>query len=307
VFDRLFSLTPEIGEDGDERPRLVTLGDGGKRVWVAFYNEHATEQVELSGDEAAAWSKLEGYAARLALVVHLTRWAAGDATLHDPSRVDEASVKAGVILARWFGHEARRVYAILSESDDDREARRLVELIRRMGGDVSGRELVQRSRMFRTVADAEAALSGLVEVGAGSWVTPEQRGRGGPKARRFVLSPVYGVNVYRNAPGGTENANSVDVDGVDAGAGTDATLEPRVWADSCPLAVVPPGADAAPPPAVPLPRGLEGPPAPAWRCCDPNDAPAGNRLRGRFRPDSGPGFDCWADGTPILEAPPPGP
>jgi len=215
VFDRLFGLTAETDDDGDERPRLVTLADDGKRAWVTFYNEHASEQVNLSGDEAAAWSKLEGYAARLALVVHLTRWAAGDATLLDPARVDEASIAAGVVLARWFGDEARRVYAILSESDDDRETRRLVELIQRKGGDVSGRELVQASRAFRTVADADAALSALVETGAGSWVTPEQRGRGQPKARRFVLAPVYGVNVYRNAVGDTGSGISVDVDGVD--------------------------------------------------------------------------------------------
>ncbi len=215
VFDRLFVLTPETDDDGDERPRLLTLADDGKRAWVAFYNEHAIEQAELSGDEAAAWSKLEGYAARLALVVHLTRYAAGDPTLGDVGRVDAASVDAGVVLARWFGDEARRVYAILSESDDERKTRRLLELVQRKGGDVSGRELVQSSRAFRRVPDAEAALSKLVEAGVGSWVKPEQRGRGGPKARRFVLSPVYGVNVYRNPAGDTEKANPVDVDGVD--------------------------------------------------------------------------------------------
>lgn len=215
VFDRLFALTPETDGDGDERPRLVRLADDGKRAWVTFYNQHAGEQVNLSGDEAAAWSKLEGYAARLALVVHLTRWAAGDATLRDPSRVDEASIAAGVALARWFGDEARRVYAIMDESDDDRESRRLVELIQRKGGDVSGRELVQASRMFPTVANAEAALTRLVEAGHGSWVTPEQRGRGGPKARRFVLAPVYGVNVNRNPAGDAGNGITVDVDGAD--------------------------------------------------------------------------------------------
>ncbi len=215
VFDRLFGLTPETDDDGDERPRLVTLADDGKRAWVTFYNEHAGEQVNLSGDEAAAWSKLEGYAAWLALVVHWTRWAAGDATLRDPARVDEASIAAGVVLARWFGDEARRVYAILGESDDGRATRRLLEMIGRMGGDVSGRELVQRSRMFKTVADAETALSKLVGAGAGSWTTPPQRGRGGPKARRFVLSPVHSVNVYRNTASDDENAISVDVDDVD--------------------------------------------------------------------------------------------
>ena len=187
---------------------------------MAFYDEHAIEQAELSGDEAAAWSKLEGYAARLALVVHLTRWAADDPTLRDPAQVDEASIAAGVVLARWFGGEARRVYAILSESDDDRDTRRLVGLIRRKGGNVSGRELVQASRMFPKVTDAEAALSRLVEAGAGSWRMPKQRGRGGPKARRFILSPAYGVNVYGNAAGDPGSGNPVDVDGVDTPTNT---------------------------------------------------------------------------------------
>lgn len=188
VFDRLYGLTPETGEDGDERPRLVTLADDGKRAWVAFYDQHAGEQVNLSGDLSAAWSKLEGYAARLALVVHLTRWAAGDATLRDPARVDEASIAAGVALARWFGNEARRVYAILSESDDDREARRLVEWIERKGGTVTVRDLTHGVRAYRNDPDAaERALSALVEAGVGCWEADAHRPKGGRPAQRFRL------------------------------------------------------------------------------------------------------------------------
>jgi hypothetical protein len=188
VFDRLFGLTPETDDDGDERPRLVTLADDGKRAWVTFYNEHAGEQVNLSGDEAAAWSKLEGYAARLALVVHLTRWAAGDATLRDPARVDEASIATGVVLARWFGDEARRVYAILSESDDDRETRRLVEWIDRKGGTVTARDLTHGVRAYRGDPDAaERALSALVEAGIGRWEPDAHGPKGGRPAQRFRL------------------------------------------------------------------------------------------------------------------------
>lgn len=216
------------------------LTDDGMRAWVRFYNEHSREQADLSGDEAAAWSKLEGYAARLALVIHLVRWAAGDPTLQDPARVDEASIVAGVALSRWFGNEARRVYAILGESGDDREHRRLVELIHRKGGDMIGRELVQVSRMYRTVADAEAALSKLAEAGVGSWVIPEQRGRGGPKARRFVLAPVYGVNVYRNPSGDSGSGISVDVDGVDTPAPlADPGESPDCWLDGSPIPAEP--------------------------------------------------------------------
>lgn len=70
------------------------------------------------------------------------------------------SVAAGVALSRWFGCEARRVYAVLAESDDDRDRRRLVELIERKGGTVTVRDLMRSSRMFGTAPEAEAALDG---------------------------------------------------------------------------------------------------------------------------------------------------
>ncbi|GIK17956.1 MAG: hypothetical protein BroJett004_01200 [Planctomycetota bacterium] len=188
VFDRLFGLTPETDDDGDERPRLVTLADDGKRAWVTFYNEHAGEQVNLSGDEAAAWSKLEGYAARLALVVHLTRWAAGDTTLRDPARVDEASIAAGVVLARWFGDEARRVYAILGESDEGRESRRLVEWIDRKGGTATVRDLTRGPREYRGDPERAAkALGELVAAGVGRWEVDDHAGGRGRPADRFRL------------------------------------------------------------------------------------------------------------------------
>lgn len=188
VFDRLFGLTPETDDDGDERPRLVTLADDGKRAWVTFYNEHAGEQVNLSGDEAAAWSKLEGYAARLALVVHLTRWAAGDATLRDPARVDEASIAAGVVLARWFGDEARRVYAILGESDEGRESRRLAEWIERKGGTATVRDLTRGPREYRGDPERAAkALGELVAAGVAVWVHDDHGPKGGRPTDRIRL------------------------------------------------------------------------------------------------------------------------
>ena len=187
VFDRLFGLTAETDDDGDERPRLVTLADDGKRAWVTFYNEHASEQVNLSGDEAAAWSKLEGCAARLALVVHLTRVAACDATLRDPARVDEASIAAGVAMVRWFGAEARRVYAILGESDEGRESRGLVEWIERKGGSVTVRDLTRGPREYRDADKATKALAELVASGVGRWEVDDHAGGRGRPVDRFRL------------------------------------------------------------------------------------------------------------------------
>lgn len=215
VFDRLFALTPTVDDAGDDRPRLVTLAPDGKSAWVRFYNEHAGEQVDLSGDLSAAWSKLEGYAVRLALVIHLTRWAADDATLRDPTRVDEASIAAGVALARWFGDEAKRVYAILSESDDDRETRRLVEWIARKGGAVTARDLTHGLRAYRGDVDAAStALDELVTAGIGRWESPAPGPKGGAPAKRFRL--VTGVTVTTTPTRSPANDGNGDGDTGDA-------------------------------------------------------------------------------------------
>jgi len=195
LFDRLLALTADMDDDGDDRPRLVTLTPDGKAAWIAFCNEHGIEHSELTGDLAAAWSKLEGYAARLALVIHLTRWAGGDPI--DPLRIDEASIAAGVVLVRWFGDEAKRVYAILSETDKEREQRALAEWVEhKHGGVVTVRDLTHGLRKYRGDPNsAERDLSALAEAGIGRWEVDDHNGNGGRPARRFRL--LSGVPVTR--------------------------------------------------------------------------------------------------------------
>jgi hypothetical protein len=188
IFERLYSLEPGADRDGEIQPLDLPLTPAAKDAWVAFYDEHAIEQAELTGDLAATWSKLEGYAARLALIVHLTRWAAGDPTLEDANVVDEQSIKAGVELSTWFGHEARRVYSILGENPEQREHRRLIEMIRSKGGSVTIREVQRSSRKYTNAKDAEQALEALVAAGVGIWEDPKPGLAGGRPVRQFVLA-----------------------------------------------------------------------------------------------------------------------
>jgi hypothetical protein len=214
VFERLYALTPDTDDNGDERPRLATLTDDAKRAWVAFYNEHAAEQAELSGDLSAAWSKLEAYAARFALVIHRARCAADDPTLRDPARVDAESIAAGVVLVRWFANEARRVYAIMAEGEDNREARKLVEWIERRGGVVTVRDVTHGIRAYRNDPDtAEHALSELVKAGIGRWEGDDHGPKGGRPTRRFRLVSTVTVT---ETQGNTEaDAGSGDGDAGD--------------------------------------------------------------------------------------------
>jgi hypothetical protein len=212
LFDRLYELEPDAGDDGETRPALVRLNSEAKTAWTAYFNAHANEQAELSGDLAAAFSKLEECPARLALVIHFTRWAAGDPTLASADIVDLDSMAAGITLANWFKHETRRTYAMLDETDGERDQRRLVEWIDRKGGTVTAREVQMGCRWLREPGAAEAALDELAKAGRGSW-EQSQAGQRGQPTRRFKLSTVSTVNGNTVFP--EENTNTVDVDIVD--------------------------------------------------------------------------------------------
>ena len=90
----------------------------------------------------------------------------------EANAIDAASIAAGVELCRWFGHEAKRVYAILGENEDQRERRRRLELIERRGGEVSVRDW-QRARSHRNAKDTETELTEFETAGWGYWVEPD--------------------------------------------------------------------------------------------------------------------------------------
>ncbi len=213
LFDRLYELQPTESEDGESRPALVRLAPEAKVAWTTYYDAHAQEQTDLTGDLSAAWSKLEEYAARLALVVHFTRWAANDPMLANANVVDIDSMTAGIQLTTWFKGEARRVYTLLSESDTDRDRRRLIEWIERKGGTVTAREVQQGCRWLKEPGTAEAALENLVKTGRGHWREAASTTRGGRPSRVFTLST--SSTVYETEATDLENTGFVDVDRVD--------------------------------------------------------------------------------------------
>jgi hypothetical protein len=147
----------------------------------------AAAEGEDGGPMAAAWPKAVRVALRLALVWHcVTEAAAG----RDPAKgcITDAAMAAGEELARWFAHEAGRVYAAMAEPEELREARRRADLVRRKGGRATPRTLQRaNARKYPSAAAAEAALDELVSMGWGVWEsTPSEPGR---PPREFVLRP----------------------------------------------------------------------------------------------------------------------
>ena len=186
IVTGLLDLQPGRDDEGNPRPRALGMTPEAKAVWIDFYNTHSAEQADLTGDLAAAWSKIEGYAARLALVIHLTAFAGGETI--DTQAVDERSMRSGITLARWFAGEARRVYDVLQESADQRDRRRLIDLILRKGGTITPRELSRADRRFRDgTVTAETALRAMAKMGYG---TMEHVATGGRPSCFFQLSTV---------------------------------------------------------------------------------------------------------------------
>ena len=156
-----------------------------RQEWIDFYNKHANEQEHLTGDIAAAWSKLEGYAARLALILHLLKVASEDAALDSCKRIDERTMRSAISITRWFCNETRRVYATLGMDESAREVTQMVEVIKSKGGEVILRDWY-RSRSC-TKEEGEAELQRLVDTGFAEWFDRTPDGGVGRSARAIRL------------------------------------------------------------------------------------------------------------------------
>ena len=108
LFAELWLLPPQRDAGGYLRPSLLPLCEEAKAVFVDFYNQCGQTALEAGEHEEAAWGKLTGYGARLALVGQL---------LHDPHAeiVTGAVMRAACELACWSGKESVRIYDALAK------------------------------------------------------------------------------------------------------------------------------------------------------------------------------------------------
>ena len=188
LVTELFAFQHDDSTDGRPKAALVRLSDDARGLFRDYVNTTGQEQAGLTGDLSAAWSKLEESAARLALVIHCIRQAAGEPV--DPWTCDADSMTSGITLASWFKDETQRVYRLLTESQDNRDLRQVAEWIQQHGGTVRARDLVSGRRDIESTEQADDLLQQLVENHFGSWRTVGSTERGGRPTREFSLFAV---------------------------------------------------------------------------------------------------------------------
>jgi hypothetical protein len=123
-FQALFDLEPDHDGDGNPRPHTLCFTPAGKRAFAEFVDRLADDLAAADFPAAlrGPWSKMEGYCARLALLLYVCRLAAGETPTQgvDEACVDEACVKGAVRLADYFLAHARRVYPCLASAAGQR-------------------------------------------------------------------------------------------------------------------------------------------------------------------------------------------
>lgn len=236
IVDALLALEPAKDQDGTPHPAILPLTDDARRRYVAWHDDHARELAQETGDLAAAFAKIKGAVARLALVIQCAREADGDPTLQHTNCIDAESVGAAIALGEWFKGEVVRVYAVLGGTEEDRARRPLLAWIARQPGPVTVRDLTRGPRQYRNDADgAELALQDMVKGGYGEWVDRPAGEKGGAPTVAFKL---FGHTPGDETPLIAENGavSSPSPPTVTPGARVG---EGRTWPDGTPVMVPP--------------------------------------------------------------------
>lgn len=181
ALGKLLDLQPEARDPWV--PRTISMSPAACKVFGRFYDEHNEDLSKKSDAVRSAYAKLEGCCARLALILHLFKRAAGESTEQADS-IDAQTVEQAVTITKWQTRETQRIYATLAR--EPRNDAQLLAWINQQGGAVTVRDLQRRApKAFRHCA--EASLTTLVNDGFGRWCHTCSSTAGGRPTKTFTL------------------------------------------------------------------------------------------------------------------------
>jgi hypothetical protein len=180
-FKGLWELKPDQDAEGNTSPVVLHLTPAAKDQWRSWITGHYKEQTEESFAEhlKGPWAKMEGYCARLALIIHCCRLAAGEVKSEE---IDEESVLSAWALVDYFKSHARKVYAQLRTTPADTRAQQVLKWIEKRNGKASTRDLLRANvGGIKTASEAKRVIAELVDR---AWGKIEKDG----KREFFILN-----------------------------------------------------------------------------------------------------------------------
>lgn len=188
---------PMRQRDGRSAPHVVTMTPDARREWRAWVESHYSEQQadDFPDGLEGPWGKLEAYAARLALILHLMDLAADPTrpTADDPPDLTRRSIVDAARLVAYFKSHARRVRDAMDGRADDGgdHVRALLRwIIRNDRSEFSERDIGKNFDRFK---DDPAALDDALSRMVALHLIRPQPVPEAPKPGR-KRSPTYEVN-----------------------------------------------------------------------------------------------------------------
>jgi Protein of unknown function (DUF3987) len=172
VIARLRGLTPF----DHDTPKRLTMTPDARRLFIEFANDLYAELADpdLPPHLRGPWLKMEGLCARLALVLQLARWAAGET---ERETIEPNSLIGAIALIKYFQSHARRVYASLACTPIDKKVEQAMAWIQSHGGTASVRDVIRyKVAGVKSATEAKALLRDLEDREFGK-VTEEAKGR----------------------------------------------------------------------------------------------------------------------------------
>jgi hypothetical protein len=182
--------------DGRPTPHVVRFAPDAERAWTEWCHAHVAEQEadDFPGYLEGAWGKLDAYAARLALILHLMRIADDPMSPDEPPPVPRAVVDDAVRLVGYFKSHCRRIHARMGgrcETGDENTRAILRWIIRNGHTEFSTRDLNRDMDRFKDDPVALGKALSWVESrnAIRSRLAPDRAGLPGRKP-----APIYDVN-----------------------------------------------------------------------------------------------------------------
>jgi hypothetical protein len=186
LIHRMFWADRENCKASDWRPTCLTFTHDGFLAWRKFYNSWGEIQWDSDGEMGYCLAKLEGYAARFALLLAQVEYHSG---INPYEQVNESHIARAEKLVEWFSHEANRVYAYVQADQVQIENDHLLDLIMRKGGKITARELLRSNPgKMKSSVNCQAILENLVSRGLGFWNTGGVGAKGGRPVKVFNLT-----------------------------------------------------------------------------------------------------------------------
>ncbi len=183
LYHHTMCTSPPYTSNEQPMPHRIGLDADARAAFGRFVTAHNQAMQSESDHVAAAWSKLECYVVRIALVFHLVQEAAGDLSLEDSEQINADTLGAAIQLVEWFKNETKRLYMLNEMTDHDRETLRVINWIDKQGGSVTTREFYRGLSKYNSSSVAKQKLDELVDAGIGFYRGRKPTGR----SQEFVL------------------------------------------------------------------------------------------------------------------------